>query len=424
MRSHNEMLAYLPSPEATARLEHLYGGDISIQQARIKTAVERHRAMAGDDAIMLFSSPGRTELGGNHTDHQGGSVLAAAVNMDMLAVASHSGNNIATVESEGFPPFKIDLADLTPQKSEAGNPQALVRGIAAGITARGYCVSGINVYITSKVLPGSGLSSSAALEVLIGTIFNTFYCNSEISPIDIAQIGQYAENVFFEKPCGLMDPMACAVGNVLAIDFALRNAPVVRQVNYDFAKSGHHLCIIDSGADHADLTNDYAAITTEMFAVAAAFGCKTLCEVDENQFAQKLPQLRAKLGDRAVLRAMHFFADTKRAEDQAAALECGNFARFLDLVNASGKSSGLYLQNLSTWANPRRQEVTLAICQAERLLGGKGAVRVHGGGFAGTIQAFVPTDMVDMFKTEIEALLGTGCCHILQIRPEGGCVIF
>lgn len=427
MRSCYERIEYLKTPAAAARLSRVYGADSAAACTRIERAIRRYQVLFDrPDAhgVAVFSSPGRTEIGGNHTDHQHGKVLAASVNLDMLAVASPRDDNSVLVHSEGFSPFCIDLdGELIPQASEAGNTGALIRGIAAAIKERGYPLRGFEAYVTSDVLPGSGLSSSAAFEVLIGTIFNIFCCNGALSSEELAKIGRYAENVFFQKPCGLMDQIACATGGAVAIDFRDINVPIVTKVEYDFAKSGHALCIIDSGADHADLTEAYAAIPTEMSEAAAVFGCRFLREVDEARFLQELPRLRELVGDRAVLRSMHFYADNRRVSEQVDALFANDFERFLALVNASGKSSGLYLQNLTEGKDPKKQEVLLAICRAERLLDGRGAVRVHGGGFAGTIQAFVPLDLLDAFKAGMEALLGSGCCHIVQVRPEGGCVL-
>ena len=380
------------------RLNHLYccNGSEALEavRARAVEAVKRYQTLfsAGDDAqASLFSSPGRTELGGNHTDHQHGCVLAASVNMDMLAVAAPNGT-------------------------------ALVRGVAARMAELGQSPAGFDAYVCSSVPAGSGLSSSAAYEVLVGTIFNVLFCNQVFTPVQVAQIGQYAENVFFGKPCGLMDETASAVGGVVSIDFQDPAAPAVRKVNFDFSATGHTLCIINSGADHADLTDAYAAITSEMKSVAACFGKAVLRDVDEAAFRATIPELRKALGDRAVLRAIHFFAENRRAAQEAQALERGDFAAFLALVRASGLSSSLYLQNTFAPSDPRQQAIPLVLWAAEEVLQGTGAVRVHGGGFAGTVQAFVPNDRLPDFLTAMERLLGPGMCHMLSIRPEGGCL--
>ena len=370
----------------------------------------------------LFSSPGRTELGGNHTDHQHGRVLCGSVDLDMLACAAPNGGNTIRILSEGYPGLEITLNDLRPREEERGSSAALVRGVAAGIAELGYPLAGFDAYITSDVLSGSGLSSSAAYEVLIGNILNHFYCGDRLEAVGIARIGQYAENVYFGKPCGLMDQMGASVGGAVFIDFREPAAPVVRPVTYDFSRSGHALCIVDTGSCHADLTDDYAAIPREMGAVAAHFGKQVLRDIPEDAFRSALPALRASCGDRAVLRALHFYDEDKRAGGEAAALEAGDFGRFLELVNASGLSSALQLQNGWSPSAPGQQAIPLALAIGRELLAGTGAIRVHGGGFAGTIQAFVPLDKLTHFQTGMEALLGAGTCHVLRIRPQGGCV--
>ena len=411
------------------RLNHLYccnGGEaLEAVRARAVEAVKRYQALfsAGDNAqAALFSSPGRTELGGNHTDHQHGCVLAASVNMDMLAVAAPNGTALVRIHSEGYPVLTVDLSSLSPAEDERETSAALVRGVAARMAELGQVPAGFDAYVCSSVPAGSGLSSSAAYEVLVGTIFNVLFCNQVFTPVQVAQIGQYAENVFFGKPCGLMDETASAVGGVVSIDFQDPAAPVVRKVNFDFSATGHTLCIINSGADHADLTDAYAAITSEMKSVAACFGKAVLRDVDEAAFRATIPELRKALGDRAVLRAIHFFAENRRAVQEAQALERGDFAAFLALVRASGLSSSLYLQNTFAPSDPRQQAIPLVLWTAEEVLQGTGAVRVHGGGFAGTVQAFVPNDRLPDFLTAMERLLGPGMCHMLSIRPEGGCL--
>jgi len=371
----------------------------------------------------LFSGPGRTELGGNHTDHQHGHVLCASVDMDMLACAAPNGLNVIRVQSEGYPALEVDLSDLSPQPHEANGSAALVRGVAAGIAQRGFQVKGFDACAVSSVLSGSGLSSSAAYEILIGNIINHFFCGGNLDAVELAKIGQYAENVYFGKPCGLEDQMGASIGGAAAIDFADPADPVVKRVDYDFSKSGHVLCIIDSGSCHADLTDDYAAVTREMGAVAAHFGRNFLREVPEADFRAALPALRRECGDRAVLRALHYYTDDRRAVQEAEALERGDFPAFLALVNASGLSSSLQLQNTWSIADPRQQAIPLVLALGRELLGGDGAIRVHGGGFAGTVQAFVPQDKLEGFRTGMEALLGPGMCHVLRIRPQGGCVV-
>ena len=378
---------------------------------------------AGKADAALFSGPGRTEIGGNHTDHQHGHVLCGSVDLDMLACAAPNGLDVIRIRSEGYPALEVGLDDLLPHIEERNTSAALVRGVAAKIEGAGCSPVGFDAYITSNVLSGSGLSSSAAYEVLVGNILNFFCCGGHLTPVELAKIGQYAENVYFGKPCGLMDQMGSSVGGAVAIDFADPADPVVRQVGYDFSRSGHALCIVDTGSCHADLTDDYADITREMGAVAAHFGRQVLRDVPEADFRAAIPALRTECGDRAVLRALHFYADDRKAVEEAAALEAGDFDRFLALVNASGLSSALHLQNTWSIADPRQQAIPLALAIGRELLEGTGAIRVHGGGFAGTIQAFVPEERLAAFKAGMENLLGAGMCHILHIRPQGGCVV-
>ena len=371
----------------------------------------------------LYSAPGRTEIGGNHTDHQHGRVLAGSVNIDMIAAVAPNDKNQLRVQSEGYDLCVIDLNDLEARKEEENTTAALLRGECAAFTQRGAKLAGLDIYISSNVPKGSGVSSSAAFEVLIGVILNDCFMAEKVSPIAIAQIGQWAENVYFGKPCGLMDQMASSVGNIITIDFASPAKPVVEPVAVDFSKAGLALCILDSGADHADLTDEYAAIPAECRAVAAVCGGEVLRDVPFETFLAKLPECRRQCGDRAVLRAFHVYADNDRVAKQVAALHDGDFGTFLCLVNESGRSSWEYLQNVIPAGYKEHQEVGVTIAAAKHLLGDKGAVRVHGGGFAGTVQAFVPVEMLDEFKAGMEAILGEGRCHVLSIRPEGGAVL-
>ncbi len=371
----------------------------------------------------LFSGPGRTEIGGNHTDHQRGHVLCGSVDMDMLACAVPNGAGVIRVQSEGYPPLTVSLDELEVKPEEANTSTALVRGVAAKVKELGYPLTGFDAYITSTVLSGSGLSSSAAYEVLIGNILNHFCCGDHLDAVQIAKIGQYAENIYFGKPCGLMDQMGSSVGGAVAIDFADPASPVVEKAGYDFSQSGHSLCIVDTCSSHGDLTNDYADITFEMGSVAAYFGKTVLREVPEQDFRTALPSLRVGCGDRAVLRALHFYDDDRRAVQEAQALKAGDFPYFLSLVNASGLSSALHLQNTWSTASPKQQAIPLVLAQGAELLEGTGAIRVHGGGFAGTVQAFVPDEKLKAFKAGMETLLGPGKCHVLHIRPQGGCVV-
>jgi galactokinase len=370
----------------------------------------------------LFSAPGRTEIGGNHTDHQHGRVLAAAVDLDILAAAAVNQSGMIRVQSQGYPLMVVDLATLTPQAGEENTSAALIRGVAARLSALGCPLqgAGLDVYMTSSVPGGSGLSSSAAFEVLIGTMLNELFFGGKCTPVELAQIGQYAENVFFGKPCGLMDQTASSVGGVVAIDFADTERPVVEQISLDLTAHGYALCILDSGAGHADLTGEYAAITDELKAVCRFFGKKVLREVPEDDFMAALPQVRHAAGDRAVLRAMHVYDENRRAADEAQALRENDFDRFLSLVRQSGRSSALYLQNVVPLGQSAHQELLVTIALCEHILAGRGAVRVHGGGFGGTAQAFVPLDLLEDFKAQAEAVLGPGSCHVVTIRPVGG----
>lgn len=367
-----------------------------------------------------FSAPGRTEIGGNHTDHQRGRVLAAAVNLDTVAAVRVNATDTIRILSEGYPMCQVNVRELTPVAAEINSTPALIRGVAARFAELGCQVEGFDAYCMSTVLPGSGLSSSAAYEVLIGTIINCLFFGGKVSQPEIAMIGQYAENVFFGKPCGLMDQTASAVGGLVTIDFAKKDHPDIRSVDFDFSACGHALCIIDSGADHADLTDEYAAVPGELKCICDHFGKEVLTEVAEEDFYAAIPQLRAKCGDRAVLRGVHEYQENRRVTAQVAALENGNFDGFLKLVKESGYSSWMYLQNVIPAGYKEHQDMAVALALCEKYLAGRGAFRVHGGGFAGTVQAFVPFELLDAFKTGMDAALGEGACHVLSIRPQGG----
>ncbi len=367
-----------------------------------------------------FSAPGRTEIGGNHTDHQHGCVLAAAVDLETTAEVTLNGTNAIRIRSQGYPEVTVDLADLTIRENERNTTAALVRGVAAAFAQRGAKLKGFDAGIQSNVLPGSGLSSSAAFEVLMGTICNGLFLDGQLSPVEIARIGQYAETVYFGKPCGLMDQMASAVGGMVFIDFAEENHPVVERIDYDFAQSGHALCIIDSGADHADLTDEYAAIPMELKQLCACFGKEYLRQIPEAEFLAALPGLRGQVSDRAILRAIHIYQENRRVLEQKNALKAGDFDSFLTLCTQSGHSSWMYLQNICPAGAVARQAVALTLGLCDTFLQGRGAYRVHGGGFAGTVQAFVPLDMLDWFVSRMETVLGQNRCHILNIRPQGG----
>ena len=374
----------------------------------------------GGEPTRYFSAPGRTEIGGNHTDHQRGRVLAAAVNLDTVAAVRPNGTGVIRILSKGYPMSVVDLGELTPVEAEINSTPALIRGVAARFVQLGCKVEGFDAYVESTVLPGSGLSSSAAYEVLIGTIINHLFFDGRVSQPEIAMIGQYAENVFFGKPCGLMDQMASAVGNLVNIDFFDKENPVIHPVTFDFASCGHALCIIDSGADHADLTDEYAAVPGEIKAVAACFGKEVLTQIDEQDFYAAIPALRKQCGDRAVMRCIHFYKENQRVPQQVAALEQGDFDTFLQLIKESGRSSWMYLQNVIPAGYKLHQDVAVSLALCEHYLQGKGAFRVHGGGFAGTVQAFVPFELLESFRAGIDAALGEGACHVLSIRPQGG----
>ena len=425
-----ELCGALAAGTFDRRLAALYApdgseGPLSRARDRALAVSRRFAAQYGGSAAgaALFSGPGRTEIGGNHTDHQHGHVLCGSVDLDMLACAAPNGLRTVRLLSEGYPEITVSLDELQARPEEANTSAALVRGVAAGIAREGYALAGFDACVTSDVISGSGLSSSAAFEILLGCIFNRFSCGGALDPVAIAKIGQFSVNEYFGKPCGIEDQMGSSVGGAVFIDFADPAAPVVERIGYDFSRSGHTLCIIDTRSEHGDLTDDYAAIPREMGAIAAAFGKTVLREVDAAEFRRRLPELRRSCGDRAVLRAMHYFTDDRRAVSEAAALRENDFARFLSLVNASGRSSALLLQNTRTDADPRRQAVALSLAVAEELLGGTGAVRVHGGGFAGTIQAFVPNERLADFAAGMESLLGSGTCHLIRIRRTGGCVV-
>ena len=403
-------------------LQQMYAcsGDTLVPyRQRLIRAVEKFGEEFGTDRdVLLFSAPGRTELCGNHTDHQNGCVLAGSVNLDIIAVTSVRDNRKIRLKSEGYLMDSVELTDLSPQPDEEGSSAALLRGIAARFQSMGYPVTGFDAYTVSDVLRGSGLSSSAAFEVLCAKICSVFFAKDSLDPVSLAQIGQYAENAYFGKPCGLMDQMGCAVGGVIAIDFQ-STMPAVTRASVDLAKEGYALCILDSGADHAGLTDAYASIPNEMSAVAKILGSPVLSGTSREALLEKLPEIRKQCGDRAVLRALHYFSENGRVKRAVHSLESGYFSQYLEEIKASGHSSAEYLQNLSTFADVRRQEVTLTIALCTTLLHGRGAVRVHGGGFAGTVQAYVPLDMLEDFRTRTEAVLGEGHCHVLQIRSIG-----
>ena len=392
-----------------------------ILSAQRKAALNKGFSDAfGTEPVRYFSAPGRTELSGNHTDHQQGRVLAGAVNLDMQAAVRENGTDTIRILSQGYPMSVVELNQLTPKPEEINATPALIRGVAARFVQLGCKVSGFDAYMESTVLPGSGLSSSAAYEVLIGTIINHLFFDGKVSQPEIAMIGQYAENVFFGKPCGLMDQMASAVGGMVTIDFADKENPVIEPVAFDFAACGHALCIIDTRASHADLTDEYAAITQELKGICTYFGKEVLRQIDEQEFYAAIPALRQQCGDRAVMRAIHFYQENARVPRQVEALRAGDFDTYLQLMKESGFSSYMNLQNVIPTGYTAHQDVAVALALCEHYLKGTGGYRVHGGGFAGTVQAFVPCEILEDFCAGIDGVLGEGACHVLSIRSYGG----
>jgi len=387
---------------------------------RYTNAIEMFERIFGAGEVCVFSAPGRSEIGGNHTDHQHGEVLAASINKDGIAVVRATDDGMVSVKSEGYDVLTFSVEDIERKDSEKETTISLLKGVLAGFRDRGYRVGGFQAYITSDVLIGAGLSSSAAFETLVGTILNGLYNDMSVSPIDIAIIGQFAENVYFGKPSGLMDQMASSVGSLVHIDFADPKAPIVEQVEFDFDDKGYSLCITDTKGSHADLTYEYAAVPKEMKAVAALFGKEVLRDVSLQEVLANAGTIRAELGDRAFLRALHFTQENIRVQKQVAALQENDIAEFLKQIKASGDSSYKYLQNVYTNQDVAHQNVSVALAVSEILLGKEGANRVHGGGFAGTIQAFVPNAMVAAYKAGMEQVFGEGSCEVLKVRKYGG----
>lgn len=425
MFSISEINEKLNRGEFNRIFSNLYGSEedvVNTQKNRYINAVKSFSELFPNfNDIRVFSASGRTEIGGNHTDHQHGCVLAAAVNLDSIAIAAPNNTNTINLKSEGMPIFNVNLDSLEISEKEKGSSAALIRGISARLKELGYKIGGFNAYMTSDVLRGSGLSSSAAFETLVGTIISYLFNDGKVSAVDIAKIGQYSENVYFGKICGLMDQMVSSVGGFVSIDFNDTENPIIEKVEFDFNKSGYCLCIVDTKGNHADLTPDYEAIPLEMKQVAAFFGKDYLREVDEDEFYKNIKQIREKVSsDRAILRAIHFFKDNKTAIDEATALKNGDFDLFKKLVQSSGDSSFKFLQNIYSNSDINEQGVALGIAISESILGGRGACRVHGGGFAGTMQSFVPLDIKEDYKKKMEEVFGEGSCYVLNIRPLGG----
>ena len=419
----NALKSALLSGEYDGRLGYIYGeAAIPRQRERYAAAIDAFASLYGSDReAALYSVAGRSELSGNHTDHNHGCVIAASIDLDIIAVASPNGEDMIRVKSEGFHEDVIDINYFTsPREKPEGHSDELIAGMVAGFRQNGYMVGGFDAYTTSSVLKGSGISSSAAFEDMIGNILNHIYNEGAIDNVEIAKIAQYSENVFFGKPCGLMDQVACAVGGIVAIDFADPKSPIINKLDVDISGAGYNLCITNTGGNHADLTEDYASVPAEMKSIASYFGKSVLRDLTEENIVASMPLLRAQYSDRAILRALHFFAENRRVAEQTEALAKGDLDAFFANVIASGRSSYCYLQNVYTTKNVKEQGLSLALCLSERLLSGKKAAwRVHGGGFAGTIQAFVPTTDVTAYREAMDAAFGAGSCMVLRIRPVG-----
>ena len=419
-----ELIKHINNGGIDEELRVLYGSDEKVlahQRARyIKAAESFSETFPDRDEVHIFSAPGRSEIGGNHTDHQHGCALAAAVNLDAVAVVAFNDDGMIRVKSEGYGMSEVDLSDLSIHEAEKGKSIGIIRGIAARFADMGVKIGGFDAYTVSDVLSGSGLSSSAAFETLIGTIIDVWYNDCKAGEIEIAKIGQFAENVYFGKGSGLLDQMVCSVGGFVFIDFKDTENPIVEKHNFDFDSAGYNLCITDTKGSHSDLTDDYVAVPSEMKSVAEYFGKSVLREVDEKEFFAAIPDLHGKVNDRAILRAIHFFGENNRAIYEADALERGDLERFFTLYRQSAASSANLLQNLYSTSKPTEQGIPLAIAVSRLVLGEYGAVRVHGGGFAGTIQAFVPMDKTADYAAKMDALFGEGSCYVLRIRPVGG----
>lgn len=418
-----EFINAVKSGEMDEKLRAVYvlDSEVEKQKPRYISLLEEFIKLFGDDRdVIITSAPGRTEVCGNHTDHNNGKVMAASINLDAIAVCAKSSDNRIRVKSQGHAMNEVNITKLLPDEAEFGRSTAMVRGVVAKIKDLGFEIGGFDAVTTSDVMGGSGLSSSAAFEVLLGTTVSYLFNDGKISAVDIAKVAQYSENVFFGKPCGLLDQMASSVGTFVSIDFESTEKPVIKKVDYDFSTSGHSLCIVDTGGNHSDLTDDYAAVRAEMESVAAAMGKNVLREISFEDFKKALPEIKDKVNDRAIIRAFHFYNENIRVEKAVSALESGDFEAFKQIIIDSGHSSYMYNQNVFAPANPTEQKLSVALCMSEDILKGKGAWRVHGGGFAGTIQAFVPNDILDEYKTAMESVFGEGNCHVLIIRPVGG----
>ncbi|MGN1047421.1 MAG: galactokinase [Eubacteriales bacterium] len=418
-----ELIKAINAGKADETFASLYGKEaVEAQRARYIKAAEAFAALYGAEReVNAYSVAGRTEISGNHTDHNHGRVIAGSLSLDIIAIAARSDGTVIRVKSEGFDEDVVDYAEYSePAEDRFCSSASIIAGMCDGMKKNGHKIGGFDAYTTSNVLKGSGMSSSAAFEDMIGNILSYMYNDGKVDNVEIAKLAQYAENKFFGKPCGLMDQMACAVGGIVSIDFADPSSPVIEKMDFDLSKAGYSLCIVNTGGSHADLGEDYASVPSEMKAVAAALGKAVLRETEEDEVVRNIPRLRTLVGDRAILRALHFFEENKRVDMQKEALKKGDLDSFLAGVTASGRSSFCYLQNVYTTKNVSEQGLSLALCLADRFLAGKkAAFRVHGGGFAGTIQAFVPTCDAEDFRAVMDGAFGEGSCLILRIRPYG-----
>ena len=422
MKLTKDIIAEINDGSFDDRLLDIYIDDkmLAYQKERYIKAIQKFEELYGESEVEIYSAPGRSEVGGNHTDHQRGQVLACGLNLDVIAIVAATDDGVIKIVSDDYNIKDISVTDLEKRDSEENTSESLIRGVAKRLQDEGYKIGGFKTFMTSDVLRGSGMSSSAAFEVMIGTILSGLYNNMEISPVFIAQASQYAENVYFGKPSGLMDQMASSVGSLVNIDFEDVKNPIIKKVDVDFGKFGHSLCIVDTKGSHADLTPEYAAVPVDMKKVAAYFGKDVLREVNEDDFYKNLADIREKCGDRSVVRAIHFYFDHNTVTKEVEALEKGDFEEFKRNITASGNSSFKYLQNVYPASDVEHQGLSVGLAVSEKILGNKGAVRVHGGGFAGTIQAFVPNDLVDVYREKMDGLFGEGSCHVLKVRKYGG----
>lgn len=404
------------------RLQDIYvdSSMVLLQRKRYLRAIESFEKHFGHEPIEIYSAPGRSEIGGNHTDHQHGEVLVAAINVDAIALVHKTEDNKVCVAFDGYDEISVFLDDLEAKKEEEGTTKALMKGVLCGVKKLGYRIGGFQAFLTSDVLVGAGISSSAAVETVFGTILSGLYNQMQISPVEIAKIGQYAENVYFGKPCGLMDQMASSVGNLVHIDFEQEENPVIQKIECDFTAFGYCLCITDTKSSHADCTDEYAAVPREMKQAAGVFGCEVLRQVPKTEILGKIQKIREVAGDRAALRAIHFVTENERVGQQVKALKIGEFQTFLNLVKASGDSSYKYLQNVYMNQDIEHQNVSLALALSEVVLDDNGVCRVHGGGFAGTIQAFVKKEAVLSYCNYMNEIFGKDSCQVYQIRKYGG----